>query len=158
VFRRCVFPGCTVPYRFCEIHHRHWWSHGGHTDLALLLPYCWAHHHFLHEYGFTVQVDPDTARLLHRRPDGRAIGDPDHPLAEAIGQLTLRVEADHPPPASEASSRRPSPRPEPAVTPGHARHRDPHPRTERPRRLAGSSEDPTRAGQTGAPGMRPSGG
>jgi Domain of unknown function (DUF222) len=91
IFRHCAFPGCQVPFRFCEIHHRDWWCAGGATDLALLVPYCWTHHHFLHEYGFTVDTDA-AGRLIHRRPDGALIPDPDHPLRAAVDQLRLDVE------------------------------------------------------------------
>lgn len=87
LFRHCVFPGCTVPFRFCEIHHLDWWSRGGGTDLPLLLPYCWAHHHFLHEGGFTVTKCGD--RLTHRRPDGQPLPDPGPPLQHALQQLNL---------------------------------------------------------------------
>ncbi|MGH3385168.1 MAG: DUF222 domain-containing protein [Nocardioidaceae bacterium] len=104
VFRCCVFPGCTVPFRFCEIHHRDWWCRGGDTDLALLLPYCWTHHHFLHEDGFTVTHHPD-GRLVHHRPDGAAIPDPDHHLKTAVDQLTLDLRTT--PPASK--NQRPPP-------------------------------------------------
>ncbi|HET7328579.1 MAG TPA: DUF222 domain-containing protein [Nocardioidaceae bacterium] len=88
VFRHCAFPGCEVPFRFCEIHHRDWWCRdNGETDVDLLLPYCWTHHHFLHEYGFT--VIEEHGRLVHRRPDGRRIPDPDQHLRHAITQLKL---------------------------------------------------------------------
>jgi hypothetical protein len=98
IFRTCAFPGCTVPFRFCEIHHLHWWSRGGDTDLALLAPYCWTHHHFLHEGGFTVNrhTGTDGSRLIHRRPDGNEIPDPDQPLQHTVAQLKL----DHPPPST----------------------------------------------------------
>jgi Domain of unknown function (DUF222) len=88
IFRHCVFPGCEVPYRFCEIHHIDPWAAGGDTDLFLLLPYCWTHHHFVHEGGFTVCRGHD-GRLVHRRPDGREIADPQRPLGEAVDQLRL---------------------------------------------------------------------
>jgi Domain of unknown function (DUF222) len=88
IFRHCAFPGCEVPYRFCEIHHIDPWAAGGDTDLFLLLPYCWTHHHFVHEGGFTVCRGHD-GRLVHRRPDGRAIADPQKPLRDAVEQLRL---------------------------------------------------------------------
>ncbi|MPZ97399.1 MAG: DUF222 domain-containing protein, partial [Propionibacteriales bacterium] len=92
VHTACAFPGCAVPFRFCEIHHVDWWSHGGRTDLALLVPYCWAHHHFLHEGGFTVTKTED--QLTHHRPDGAPLPDPGPPLRRAQTQLTLDTEAD----------------------------------------------------------------
>ena len=102
VFRHCAFPGCDVPFRFTEIHHRDWWcrDHGS-TDIDLLLPYCWTHHHFLHEYGFTVTADH--GRLIHHRPDGGQIPDPDQPLRTAQRQLRL----DHDPPDSRSDTAKP---------------------------------------------------
>jgi Domain of unknown function (DUF222) len=93
IFKHCAFPGCTVPFRFCEIHHRDWWCRGGDTDLHLLVPYCWTHHHFLHEYGFTVarESTPDGDRLVHRRPDGAELPDPRPVVKRAVEQLTLEA-------------------------------------------------------------------
>ena len=91
IFKHCAFPGCTVPFRFCEIHHVDWWCRGGATDLRLLVPYCWTHHHFLHEGGFSVARlgDGDSGRLIHRRPDGNVIADPGHAVRAAVEQLTF---------------------------------------------------------------------
>ncbi|HET7328127.1 MAG TPA: HNH endonuclease signature motif containing protein [Nocardioidaceae bacterium] len=87
-FRHCAFPGCEVPFRFTEIHHRDWWCRdNGATDLDLLLPYCWTHHHFVHEYGFT--VTKHHGQLVHRRPDGRTIPGPDQFLRAAVTQLSI---------------------------------------------------------------------
>jgi hypothetical protein len=107
IFRHCAFPGCAVPFRFCEIHHLDWWSRGGHTDLHLLVPYCWSHHHFLHQYGFTVrrETTPDGERLLHRRPDGTAIPDPHQLVRRAVDQLRLEVgESTGPPPRAPGAT------------------------------------------------------
>jgi hypothetical protein len=74
VFRWCAFPGCLVPFRFCEIHHRDFWCKGGRTDLDLLVPYCWLHHRFVHEFGFTVTRGSDGHLVPpppRRRPDPR---------------------------------------------------------------------------------------
>ena len=91
IFRHCAFPGCGVPFRFCEIHHIDWWSRGGPTDLRLLVPYCWTHHHFLHEGGFSVSRlgDGEGGRLVHRRPDGTAVPDPQPLVRAAVEQLTF---------------------------------------------------------------------
>ncbi|HEX3929230.1 MAG TPA: HNH endonuclease signature motif containing protein, partial [Nocardioides sp.] len=43
-----------------EIHHPHWWSRGGKTNLDNALPLCGHHHQRAH----------DTNLDLHRRPDG----------------------------------------------------------------------------------------
>jgi hypothetical protein len=93
VFRHCAFPGCQVPFRFCEIHHRDFWCKGGKTDLDLLVPYCWLHHRFVHEFGFIVTRGRD-GHLVHRRPDGGLIPDPATPLRQAEAQLKLDVLGD----------------------------------------------------------------
>jgi hypothetical protein len=95
VFRCCAFPGCQVPFRFCEIHHKDFWCKGGKTDLDLLVPYCWEHHRFVHEFGFTVTRGPDR-HLVHRRPDGGLIPDPARPLRQAEAQLRLDLLGDQP--------------------------------------------------------------
>jgi hypothetical protein len=106
VFKHCAFPGCTVPFRFCEIHHLDWWVRGGPTDLRLLVPYCWTHHHFVHEGGFTVTRTPTPAgdRLVHRRPNGSEIPDPAQPLRRAVEQLRLDVGSRAGPRAREPGS------------------------------------------------------
>jgi len=111
IFRHCAFPGCTVPFRFCEVHHIDWWSRGGATDLRLLVPYCWTHHHFLHEGGFSVSQlgDGASGRLVHRRPDGRAIADPRPAVEAATEQLTFE-HARSTPRAGPAGLRLPSAR------------------------------------------------
>ncbi len=51
----CVVPGCDRPPGWCEAHHfRLGWQHGGRTDLDELCLVCSAHHHLLHEGGFTL--------------------------------------------------------------------------------------------------------
>jgi hypothetical protein len=52
------------------------------------VPYCWTHHRFVHEFGFTVTRGPDR-HLVHRRPDGGLIPDPATPLRHAEAQLRL---------------------------------------------------------------------
>ncbi|MEP6298760.1 MAG: HNH endonuclease signature motif containing protein, partial [Ilumatobacter sp.] len=43
--RGCAFPGCTVGFSDCRIHHvRWWWEHNGPTDIDNLLPVCEKHH------------------------------------------------------------------------------------------------------------------
>jgi hypothetical protein len=95
VFRCCAFPGCQVPFRFTEIHHKDFVCKGGKTDLDLLVPYCWEHHRFVHEFGFTVTRGPD-GHLVHRRPDGALIPDPATPLRQAEAQLRLDLLGDQP--------------------------------------------------------------
>jgi hypothetical protein len=68
--RTCGHPGCTVPYESCRIHHVRWWTRdNGPSDLANLLPLCEAHHHLVHEGGWTITMTPDRIATW-TRPDG----------------------------------------------------------------------------------------
>jgi hypothetical protein len=81
----CVFPGCDRPVQWCEAHHLVHWAHGGPTDAANLGLLCVAHHHALHEGGFTTRGSPEERTLMFRRPDGSLLGPAQHrgpPLAD----------------------------------------------------------------------------
>ena len=67
-YRTCAFTGCDTTFDHCEIHHIHWYEHGGPTDLANLLPLCSRHHHLVHEGGWTLHLTPDRT-LTITRPD-----------------------------------------------------------------------------------------
>ena len=68
--RTCGHPGCTVPFESCRIHHVRWWTRdNGPTDIANLLPLCEAHHHLVHEGGWT--LDDDTRPGRHLDPTRR---------------------------------------------------------------------------------------
>ena len=55
---RCEWPGCTAPYRHCDIHHLTSWSENGPTDLPNLAQLCHHHHLALHNGGFQVTRGP----------------------------------------------------------------------------------------------------
>jgi hypothetical protein len=40
----CVWPGCTIPARWSDVHHTPAWIHGGRTDIAALALLCGGHH------------------------------------------------------------------------------------------------------------------
>ncbi len=68
--RTCAFPGCSVGFESCRIHHVDWWSRDvGPTDLANLLPVCEHDHHRVHEGGWIVELDDDRTATW-TRPDG----------------------------------------------------------------------------------------
>jgi hypothetical protein len=71
---RCRFPGCHNT--IIDIHHLHWWSLGGPTDIDNGLSLCARHHTLVHR-GFTAAGDPTTGRangpVTFRRPDGTTI-------------------------------------------------------------------------------------
>ncbi len=57
-YRRCVFPGCRMPARTCDLDHRTPWCEGGTTCPHNLAPLC-RHHHQLREHGWTYERLPD---------------------------------------------------------------------------------------------------
>ena len=67
--RSCVFPGCTVGFGFCDVHHVVPWWDGGTSDLANLAPVCSRHHHLIHDRHWTLTLHQDRTVEV-RRPDG----------------------------------------------------------------------------------------
>jgi len=68
--RTCGHPGCTVSFESCRIHHVRWWTRDhGPSDLDNVLPLCEAHHHLVHEGGWTLTMTPDRVATWIR-PDG----------------------------------------------------------------------------------------
>jgi hypothetical protein len=74
MYRTCAHPQCTVAFDACRIHHVTYWFHGGASDLANLVPLCEAHHHLVHEGGWTLQLFADR-RTIWRLPDGTVYHD-----------------------------------------------------------------------------------
>lgn len=70
----CSVGACTIPLRYTELHHMHWWEHAGPTDYANLAPECSFHHHEIHRLNLTVSKNPD-GTYEHRHPDGRLYGE-----------------------------------------------------------------------------------
>jgi len=52
----CVFPGCRARSARCHAHHVLPWQHGGDTDLPNMALVCVAHHHAVHEGGWTMRL------------------------------------------------------------------------------------------------------
>ncbi|HYI61250.1 MAG TPA: DUF222 domain-containing protein [Acidimicrobiales bacterium] len=76
--RTCRFPGCERAIR--HIHHvRHWTAHRGPTDAPNLLGLCWAHHHLVHDGGWTVTGNPDD-QVTFTSPTGRTMTSTRHPI------------------------------------------------------------------------------
>jgi hypothetical protein len=70
MYRSCGFPGCTVRFGDCEIHHvLEWIEQRGPTDLDNLLPLCSRHHHLVHDGHWSLTLHPDRTVVV-RRPDG----------------------------------------------------------------------------------------
>ncbi|MGI8575715.1 MAG: DUF222 domain-containing protein [Egibacteraceae bacterium] len=68
--QHCV--GCHAPATRCQVHHVHWWRHGGPTDLDNLVLACWSCHHHLHHAGWQItrRGTTYTAHPPDRPPDG----------------------------------------------------------------------------------------
>lgn len=69
MYRTCAHPHCEIGYSRCRIHHIEWFTRGGTTVLADLLPLCETHHHLVHEGGWNLTID-DRRRLTGTKPDG----------------------------------------------------------------------------------------
>jgi hypothetical protein len=67
----CRWPGCTAK-RFLHAHHVVFWAKGGPTCLSNLLTLCGAHHRFVHEGGWDLQLQPSGA-LKITSPDGACL-------------------------------------------------------------------------------------
>ena len=64
MYSTCAHPHCQVAFSQCRIHHIIWWTRGGKTVLANLLPLCETHHHQVHEGGWNLSIDEHTCRQL----------------------------------------------------------------------------------------------
>jgi hypothetical protein len=69
--RGCTFPGCRNR-RYVEAHHIRHWASGGKTSVENLTLLCSHHHTLLHEGGFSIRREDDSA-LRFVRGDGRLI-------------------------------------------------------------------------------------
>jgi hypothetical protein len=54
----CVFPDCRASVARCHAHHVLPWQHSGRTDLSNTALLCLAHHHAVHEGGWTTALQP----------------------------------------------------------------------------------------------------
>ena len=57
LYRTCAL--CETPFDLCQVHHVGWFTLGGCTDIANLLPLCSKHHHLVHEGGWILHLAPD---------------------------------------------------------------------------------------------------
>ncbi|HEX7840847.1 MAG TPA: DUF222 domain-containing protein [Kofleriaceae bacterium] len=86
----CCYPGCTNRM-FLEGHHIKHWADGGETSLrnsALLRS---AHHRYVHEYGYAIELGPDQ-RPRFRDPQGRLVTEvPERPVIADLGWPRIRA-------------------------------------------------------------------
>ncbi|MGH3786647.1 MAG: DUF222 domain-containing protein [Pseudonocardiaceae bacterium] len=81
--RGCAFPGCTVPARWCEIHHIVFWADGGPTSVGNCVALCGRHHRLVHHSHWRIEMSegipqfhpppwfggPPRRNPLHSAPD-----------------------------------------------------------------------------------------
>ncbi|TFB67636.1 HNH endonuclease [Cryobacterium sp. Hz9] len=67
----CIIPGCTIPARWCEVHHVIPWQQNGPTNIDNGTLLCWYHHHTIDTAGWKI-------RMIRGRPQiqGPLIWDP----------------------------------------------------------------------------------
>lgn len=82
----CRFPGCACRI-FTEAHHIEHWIDGGQTKLSNLVRLCGHHHRFVHEYGYSIELDRDLSPLFVA-PDGRCV-----PTAQVASPASLNYDA-----------------------------------------------------------------
>jgi hypothetical protein len=54
--RGCAFPGCSVPARWCEIHHIVHWADDGPTSVGNCVALCGRHHRLLHHSSWRIHL------------------------------------------------------------------------------------------------------
>jgi hypothetical protein len=52
----CAFPGCSVPARWCDIHHVTYWADGGPTSLGNCVVLCGRHHRLIHHSDWHIDM------------------------------------------------------------------------------------------------------
>lgn len=70
--RHCMWPDCSIPAAWCEVHHVVWFTKGGRTSLDNALALCSFHHHEVHRHR--IRITTTAAGIEFRRHGGRLIG------------------------------------------------------------------------------------
>jgi hypothetical protein len=85
----CRFPGCGRKIR--QVHHIEWWHRDhGPTDSWNLVGLCWAHHHLVHEGGWTIEGNADQ-QLTFSSPHGRTLSSRPPPLLSGTRQRIHQI-------------------------------------------------------------------
>ncbi len=63
-YTECATTDCDRPYAWCELHHEHPWSTGGHTTIDKAVPLCGFHHHRVHDPTRTIAAMADGAPTM----------------------------------------------------------------------------------------------
>jgi len=127
----CVVAGCTIPASDCEMHHIHWWTHNGPTNLANGAPVCWHHHDQIHHHKLRLRAEPDRS-ITSLDPHGTILGvtEPRRPI-EPIpipmpGPDPGPPHPPEPPPRAQQSSHQHWRPITPPIRNPHLLHRTPH--------------------------------
>jgi hypothetical protein len=96
LYRTCAHPHCTVPFDNCRIHHIQPWEHGGRTDLRNMIPLCEAHHHQVHEGGWTITMTPNRHTTWHHPTGTTQTASPDRQPNRLPTSAPLRSGAPQP--------------------------------------------------------------
>ncbi len=136
MYSTCAHPHCSVSFTACRIHHVTWWTKGGKTVLANLLPLCETHHHLVHEGGWSLEIDAARA-VTWLRPDGSVW------LTDAgPNRSTATTRNTHQPRPSNRASTDRRERP-PGTPPNHPSAGNADPPTSRSRKPSRSRRTPT---------------
>ncbi|HET9117792.1 MAG TPA: DUF222 domain-containing protein [Pseudonocardiaceae bacterium] len=54
--RGCTFPGCSVPARWCDIHHVVHWADNGSTGIGNCVALCGRHHRLIHHSDWRIEM------------------------------------------------------------------------------------------------------
>jgi hypothetical protein len=63
----CVWPDCQATLDRCDLHHLHYWSRGGPSNLTNSAHLCTYHHWLVHHSNWTISRHPDTHQTVVRR-------------------------------------------------------------------------------------------
>jgi hypothetical protein len=75
----CRFPLCDRPPEWTDAHHLRHWADFGPTALSNMVLVCRRHHVAVHEEGWSIALDPHTAEVTVRYPDGRPFATTSNP-------------------------------------------------------------------------------
>ncbi|HXT43181.1 MAG TPA: DUF222 domain-containing protein [Pseudonocardiaceae bacterium] len=59
----CVFPGCSVPARWCDIHHVIHWADGGPSSVGNCVTLCGRHHRLIHHSDWHIDMTDGIPRF-----------------------------------------------------------------------------------------------
>jgi hypothetical protein len=94
----CVAPGCSIPARYCDVHHLRAREDGGHHALDNCALLCRHHHRQNHEHRWQTRIDPTTGRAQTRTPDTDWTPADPAPLQHATLARAAAASAGRPPP------------------------------------------------------------